>query len=159
MRLSAVVCCFCSGLLMAAEPPNDHGTLFDPSNENRVSEFSPPELFGPSSKQRSSQTFRRLTRSRRSGVRPRKPVRRSPRISRPVPAPLDIYSADQQGVKQILAEFQTALPTTGALSFYSLDWAEDLADAKRRAFSERRPIFFIMVTNYSGPADFFSGHC
>ncbi len=169
MRLLVLICCFCSGLVMAAGPPRDRGKLFDQLNEDRGGQFSPLELFGPSSEQRTSpqplagkrsnQNRRRFTRSRRSGFRPQNPVGRPRHISRPVPAPLNIFSADQQGVKQILAEYQAALPTKRALSFYSLDWAEDLAAAKQRALQEKRPIFFILVTNYSGPADFFSGHC
>ena len=108
---------------------------------------------------RAGQDRRRFVPSRRPGFGPSQPFDKPRRISRPTPEPLKEYPADQRGVGQILSEYDRSLPTKQALSFYSLDWAEDLADAKRRAAKEKRPIFFIMVTNYSGPADFFSGHC
>jgi hypothetical protein len=57
------------------------------------------------------------------------------------------------------ARFKAARPTDDQLRFYSFDWAKDLADAKVRAAKEKRPIFFIAVTNISGPDIFFTGHC
>ena len=157
MRLSVVICYFCSGLVLAAGPADDPGKLF----EDRNGQFSPRELTDPPSGQptgpqrrgfqRSDQNSRRFNRSRRSGLSPRQRIGRPQRVSRPVPAPLPIFSADQQGVRQILAEYQAALPTKRALSFYSLDWAGDLAAAKRRAMKEQRPIFFILVNEPQWP--------
>lgn len=200
MRLSVVICMFCTGLVLAAQPPvepeNRNGRsarsprfepgprilellgqegplsrdavqelnrLFDRLDQDRDGRFSRGAPQGPFPVQRDprrpDRDRRRFAPSRGSGFGPRQPVGRPPRNTRSSPEPLKEYPADQQGVGQILAEYDKSLPTQRALSFYSLDWAEDLAVARRRAAKEKRPIFFIMVTNYSGPADFFSGHC
>ena len=133
--------------------------LFDRLDEDRDGQVTPRELLGPPPGQGSGSNRRRFAAPRRPGFTPRQPNGRPRRSSRPTPAPLEVFSADQQGVEQILSAYRESLPSNRALSFYSLDWAEDLVDAKRRAAKENRPIFFIRVTNYSGPADFFSGHC
>ena len=138
--------------------------LFDRLDEDRDGQVTPRELLGPprgpgSIPQRPGPNRRRFAPGRRPEFTPRQPNGRSRRTSKPTPAPLEVFSADQQGVKAILSAYRQSLPSNRALSFYSLDWAEDLVDAKRRAAKENRPIFFIRVTNYSGPANFFSGHC
>jgi hypothetical protein len=62
-------------------------------------------------------------------------------------------------VERILERYEKARPSEQELSFYSLDWAADLGEARSRASREGRPVFFIVVTNISGPTDFFTGHC
>ncbi len=65
----------------------------------------------------------------------------------------------QDDADRVLAKSRAARPSDDALSFYKLDWAKDLADAKARAAKEGRPIFFVAVTNISGPDTFYTGHC
>ena len=54
---------------------------------------------------------------------------------------------------------KAARPSDDDLAFYSLNWAPSLKDARERAAKEKRPIFFIAVTNITGPDDVYSGHC
>ena len=60
---------------------------------------------------------------------------------------------------RILGKAAAARPREEALAFYRHDWAPSLKEAKARAAAERRPVFFVAVTNISGPDDVFSGHC
>lgn len=68
-------------------------------------------------------------------------------------------SATPAAVEKVFAAYRDALPTKKDLAIYTLDWAADLAEAKARAKREKRPIFFIWLTNHSGPASFLTGHC
>lgn len=60
---------------------------------------------------------------------------------------------------KILESFEAARPKPADMEIYQLDWEESLADAQKRALAEDRPIFFVWVTNITGPDEFFSGHC
>lgn len=55
--------------------------------------------------------------------------------------------------------FVAARPTGAALAFYTMDWAPDLSSAQARAKKEKRPVFFIFVTNISAATNFYVGHC
>ncbi len=67
--------------------------------------------------------------------------------------------AEEAGVQQIVEQYRRARPTKEKMSIFTLDWAPTLELALRRGKEEQRPIFFIWLTNYNGPADFYSGHC
>jgi len=73
--------------------------------------------------------------------------------------PLPEFPATVQGAKLLEKHVQAAYPSKKELAVYSLDWEPTLAAARKRAKLEQRPIFFIVVTNYTGPTNFFSGHC
>jgi len=73
--------------------------------------------------------------------------------------PLPEFSATVKGAQSIEKQVRAAYPSKKELAVYSLDWEPTLAAARKRAQVEQRPIFFIVVTNYSGPTNFFSGHC
>ena len=60
---------------------------------------------------------------------------------------------------RILEKFKALRPSDELLRIYRLNWAADFASAKVRAAKEKRPIFFIAVTNITGPDTFFTGHC
>ena len=62
-------------------------------------------------------------------------------------------------ISEIEKRFVAARPVGAALAFYSMDWAPDLAAAQARARKERRPVFFIFVTNISAATSFYQGHC
>ena len=68
-------------------------------------------------------------------------------------------SAQDRDVHSIRERFEVSRPSEKQLAFYSLDWGPTLAEAKERAAKEKRPIFFIYVTNISASTNFFSGHC
>ncbi len=73
---------------------------------------------------------------------------------------LSLLAVGQDGEEaRLLARYRECRPSDDSLRFYRLDWAADLAAAKARAAKERRPVFFIAVTNISGPDTFFTGHC
>ena len=67
--------------------------------------------------------------------------------------------AEEAGVQQIVEQYHRARPTKAELSIFTLDWAPTLDVALRRGKEEKRPIFFIWLTNYNGPSNFYSGHC
>jgi len=73
--------------------------------------------------------------------------------------PLPEFPATVEGAQLIEQQVRAAYPSKKELAVYSLDWEPTLAAARKRAQVEQRPIFFIVVTNYSGPTNFFSGHC
>lgn len=73
--------------------------------------------------------------------------------------PLPEFDATVEGAQEIEQQFQANYPSQKELAIYTLDWETSLAAAKQRAKKENRPIFFIVVTNYTGPTNFFSGHC
>jgi len=73
--------------------------------------------------------------------------------------PLPEFPATVQGAETIEQQVHAAYPSKKELAVYSLDWEPTLAAAKKRAAVEQRPIFFIVVTNFTGPTNFFSGHC
>ena len=62
-------------------------------------------------------------------------------------------------VERILEKARAERPSDESLAFYRHDWAPSLKEAKARAAKENRPVFFIAVTNISGPDDVFTGHC
>lgn len=66
--------------------------------------------------------------------------------------------AQEPQVEQILKRFAAARPDDASLSFYSLDWAMDLGEAKKRARKEDRPVFLVVNTNITAGTNFFSGH-
>ena len=73
--------------------------------------------------------------------------------------PLEVFPATLEGTQQ-LERYATAIyPSRRELAIYSLDWEPTLAAARARAAREQRPVFFVMVTNFTGPTNFFSGHC
>ena len=67
--------------------------------------------------------------------------------------------AQDPSAARILEKAAAARPTDEALAFYRHDWAPSLKEAKARAAAENRPVFFVAVTNISGPDDVFTGHC
>ena len=69
------------------------------------------------------------------------------------------FAATPQGAQAIERYAKAGYPASKELAIYSLDWEPTLAAARVRARREQRPIFFIMVTNFSGPTNFYSGHC
>ena len=73
--------------------------------------------------------------------------------------PLARFAATPQGAQAIERYAKAGYPASKELAIYSLDWEPTLAAARARARREQRPIFFIMVTNFSGPTNFYSGHC
>ena len=73
--------------------------------------------------------------------------------------PLANFAATPQGAQAIERYAKAGYPASKELAIYSLDWEPTLAAARVRARREQRPIFFIMVTNFSGPTNFYSGHC
>jgi len=73
--------------------------------------------------------------------------------------PLASFAATPQGAQAIERYAKAGYPASKELAIYSLDWEPTLAAARARARREQRPIFFIMVTNFSGPTNFYSGHC
>jgi hypothetical protein len=62
-------------------------------------------------------------------------------------------------VARILDGYEAARPTEKALAFFRMDWAPSLAEATARARKERRPVFFIYVTNITAGQNFVGGHC
>ena len=62
-----------------------------------------------------------------------------------------------EGAKQILAQFDDMRPTANELGMYRLDWAGSLDEALQRAVEERRPVFLIVIHAKYG--DVSSGHC
>jgi hypothetical protein len=62
-------------------------------------------------------------------------------------------------LSDIEKRFVAARPTGASLAFYTMDWAPDLAAAQVRGKKERRPVFFILVTNISAATSFYQGHC
>jgi predicted component of type VI protein secretion system len=74
-------------------------------------------------------------------------------------APIAAKDADTAEADRILERYEQCRPSQQELAFFQLDWARDLDEAKTRAKKEKRPIFFIWLTNKSGPTRFFSGHC
>lgn len=73
--------------------------------------------------------------------------------------PLATFAPTPAGAQEIERYAEASYPASKELAIYSLDWEPTLAAARARARAEQRPIFFIMVTNYSGPTNFYSGHC
>ena len=73
--------------------------------------------------------------------------------------PLTIFAPTPTGAQAIERYAEASYPASKELAIYSLDWEPTLAAARNRAKIEQRPIFFIMVTNFSGPTNFYSGHC
>ena len=65
--------------------------------------------------------------------------------------------AQDEGAKQILAQFDDMRPTANELGMYRLDWAGSLDEALQRAVEERRPVFLIVIHAKYG--DVSSGHC
>ena len=61
-------------------------------------------------------------------------------------------------VTTILKRFEEAKPSEKSLTFYSLDWVCSLAEAKKRAQAEQRPILLILNTNITAHCNFYSGH-
>lgn len=61
-------------------------------------------------------------------------------------------------VLRIQERFEAAQPDEKRLAFYSLDWAMSLAEARKRADKENRPILIILNTNITAGTNFFSGH-
>ena len=73
--------------------------------------------------------------------------------------PFASFAATPQGAQAIERYAKAGYPASKELAIYSLDWEPTLAAARARARREQRPICFIMVTNFSGPTNFYSGHC
>lgn len=68
-------------------------------------------------------------------------------------------AAQDPAAVELLERCQQARPSVDDLAFFSLDWAPSLDEALERAAREQRPVFFIHLTNITGPTEFFSGHC
>ena len=70
-----------------------------------------------------------------------------------------VAQAEDQNIRTTLDRYSSFRPSPATLRFYQHDWAMSLAEARSRARKERRPIFFVAITNISGPTNFFTGHC
>jgi hypothetical protein len=66
-------------------------------------------------------------------------------------------TAEDAGVKRILARYQAIRPAARDLGMYRLDWADSLDVALKRAAKEKRPICLIIIHAKYG--DIASGHC
>ncbi len=66
--------------------------------------------------------------------------------------------AQDARVQTVLRAFENAKPTEKSLTFYTLDWATNLAEAKERARKESRPIFLLINTNITAGTSFYQGH-
>lgn len=75
-----------------------------------------------------------------------------PGLVAPTPA-----SAQNAEAERIFFRYFELRPTPDELPMYQLDWADSLEGATRRAASENRPIFLVIIHAEYG--DIFSGHC
>ena len=66
-------------------------------------------------------------------------------------------TAEDAGVKRILARYQAIRPAARDLGMYRLDWADSIDVALKRAAKEKRPICLIIIHAKYG--DIASGHC
>ena len=66
-------------------------------------------------------------------------------------------TAEDAGVKRILARYQAIRPAAKDLGMYRLDWADSLEVALKRAAKENRPVCLIIIHAKYG--DIASGHC
>ena len=66
-------------------------------------------------------------------------------------------TAEDAGVKRILARYQAIRPAAKDLGMYRLDWADSLDIALKRATKENRPVCLIIIHAKYG--DIASGHC
>ena len=66
-------------------------------------------------------------------------------------------TAEDAGVKRILARYQAIRPAAKDLGMYRLDWADSLDVALKRAAKENRPVCLIIIHAKYG--DIASGHC
>ena len=66
-------------------------------------------------------------------------------------------TAEDAGVKRILARYQAIRPAARDLGMYRLDWADSLEVALKRAAKENRPVCLIIIHAKYG--DIASGHC
>ncbi len=68
-----------------------------------------------------------------------------------------VSSAQDRTVNRILAKYRATRPSTKELAIYQLDWATSYDEALRRAASESRPVFLVIIHARYG--DIASGHC
>ncbi|NUN50194.1 MAG: hypothetical protein HUU15_15305 [Candidatus Brocadiae bacterium] len=66
-------------------------------------------------------------------------------------------AAQSPAAKKTLDRFEQLRPSDADLAMYRLDWAEDLAEATRRAAKEKRPVLLIVIHAKYG--DMITGHC
>ena len=69
----------------------------------------------------------------------------------------EFVTAENAGVKRILARYQAIRPAAKDLRMYRLDWADSLDKALKRAAKENRPVCLIIIHAKYG--DIASGHC
>ena len=69
----------------------------------------------------------------------------------------EFVTAEDAGVKRILARYQAIRPAAKDLGMYRLDWADSLDIALKRAAKENRPVCLIIIHAKYG--DIVSGHC
>ena len=69
----------------------------------------------------------------------------------------EFVTAEDAGVKRILARYQAIRPAAKDLGMYRLDWANSLDIALKRAAKENRPVCLIIIHAKYG--DIASGHC
>ena len=69
----------------------------------------------------------------------------------------EFVTAEDSGVKRILARYQSLRPAAKDLGMYRLDWADSLDIALKRAAKENRPVCLIIIHAKYG--DIASGHC
>lgn len=62
-------------------------------------------------------------------------------------------------IEQVLTAFNAARPQDRELRVFQLDWAPSLAEAKKRAAKETRPIFFVSTLQLEDAGDLKGGHC
>ena len=60
-------------------------------------------------------------------------------------------------VQLVLKKYDSVRPRQRDLRIFQLDWTESLAEAKRQAAGDGRPVLLIVVRNSYG--DIFAGHC
>ena len=62
-------------------------------------------------------------------------------------------------IRRVLDAYEAARPGESDLGVFKLDWADSLKDARQRAAREKRPIFFVSITQLKDAGDLRGGHC
>jgi hypothetical protein len=70
---------------------------------------------------------------------------------------VNIATAQDAAVRQVLAKYDALRPGDDDLAIYRLDWEESLPTAQRRAGEENRPVCLVIIHARYG--DITSGHC
>ncbi|MEK7468489.1 MAG: hypothetical protein AAB074_13850 [Planctomycetota bacterium] len=66
-------------------------------------------------------------------------------------------AAQNAEAQKALTRFTELRPGDDDLAMYRLDWADDLAEAQKRASKEKRPVLLVVIHAKYG--DMITGHC